>query len=411
MNIVVVGSGAREHAICHKLRIDGHKVTAVPGNPGIAQLCSIYLGDPKDLVADLFVIGPEAPLVDGLADELRAQGKLVFGPGKDGAMLEGSKAFMKQVAADAKVPTAGFATFDDIDKAIVHLETLSPPYVIKTDGLAAGKGVLVTDDLDHAKKDVFEKLSGISFGDAGRRVIIEEGLIGREVSLLLIVDGHKALALSPATDHKRLKDDDLGPNTGGMGAYSPVPWFDAISLNRAMTEIVEPTIEKLISLGIDYRGILYAGLMVTSQGPKLIEYNVRFGDPEAQVVLPRILDDLGVLMFDAASGNLQNAPIRFDERAGVAVVMAAKGYPDNVVTGALIQGADYLDSSGEVLIFHAGTSRDENGELRVCGGRVLTVAGYAPSIYEARTKAYLGVEKIAFSNAQWRTDVAAHALS
>ncbi len=410
MKIVVVGSGGREHAICYRLRIDGHEVIAVPGNPGIAEICDVYEGDPKSLDADLFVIGPEAPLVAGLADELRLMGKVVFGPGRDGARLEGSKAFMKEVAAKANVPTANYEVFEDTAQAHKFLEKMQAPYVVKTDGLAGGKGVLVTNDLDLAKRDVGEKLSGSTFGEAGRRVIIEEGLVGKEVSLLAITDGKKALALIPATDHKRLLNGDLGPNTGGMGAYAPVPWLSQAILDRAMTEIVQPTIDKLVELQIDYRGVLYAGLMITESGPKLIEFNVRFGDPEAQVVLPLIEGDFGQLMLEAALGNLLQTKIKSNGRAAVTVVMAAPGYPQKPVIGAKISlpPTDVLDR--DLVVFHAGTAKDEQGNLHVSGGRVLAITGIASSIETAREKAYKRLEVVYFQDAQWRDDIASNAL-
>ena len=256
-----------------------------PGNPAIPGSVTT---PPEAIEADLFVIGPEAPLVDGLADRLRAQGRLVFGPGADGARLEGSKAFMKELLASAGVPTAGHRAFTDPEPAIAYLRSLAAPFVVKTDGLAAGKGVLVTESIAEAEADVREKLSGESFGAAGERVVIEEGLTGPELSLLVVCDGTRAVPLAPAQDFKRLGDGDAGPNTGGMGAYSPVPGSGPEIVDLVMDRAVEPTLAALRAAGVDYRGVLYAGLMLTPDGPKVIEYNVRFGDPEAQVVLPRL---------------------------------------------------------------------------------------------------------------------------
>ena len=412
MKVVVVGSGGREHALCDTLAKEGHRVVATPGNPGIAECAEIAAGPAESLDADLFVVGPEAPLVDGLADRLRAQGKLVFGPGRDGAMLEGSKHFMKRVAAEAKLPTAAFAAFDETAAAFEYLESMTAPYVIKTDGLAAGKGVLVTTDLDEAKADVRAKLSGSAFGEAGRRVVIEEGMSGLEVSLLAVVDGQRAVALRPAADHKRLLDADRGPNTGGMGAYSPVPFFGPELERRAMAEIVEPAVARLAEMGVDYRGVLYAGLMLTQDGPKLVEFNVRFGDPEAQVVLPALGPGLGEFLAQAAAGHVGEPPaIRHGAAATATVVMAAPGYPESPRTGGVITGLDAAGAMPEVKVFHAGTRRGEGGEMLVAGGRVLSVTGFAQSMPDALTRAYAAIAEIHFEGAQFRSDIGASALA
>ena len=290
MRVCVVGSGGREHALAHALARTA-EVVVTPGNPGIPGSTGPGTA-PVDLSADLVVIGPEAPLVAGLADELRAAGRLVFGPGADGARLEGSKAYMKEVVAAAGVPTARHGAFDTAEPALDFLATLGPPWVVKTDGLAAGKGVLVTDSFDDAVADVRAKLAGTSFGDAGRRVVIEEGMVGPELSILAVCDGRRAIPLAPAQDFKRVGEGDTGPNTGGMGAYSPVPTAGDDVVGQVMDLFIEPTVAELVRRGIDYRGVLYAGLMLTPEGPKLVEYNVRFGDPEAEVVLPRYAGDL-----------------------------------------------------------------------------------------------------------------------
>ncbi len=291
--VCVVGSGGREHALALVLGRTAD-VVVTPGNPGITgatpeghTLTSVAT-PPEEIDADLFVIGPEAPLVDGLADRLRAAGRLVFGPGADGARLEGSKAFMKEMLAEAGVPTARFGVFDDPASAKAFLRELPGPWVVKTDGLAAGKGVLVTDSLAEAEADVDAKLSGSAFGEAGRRVVVEEGLVGEECSLLVVCDGERLAALAPAQDFKRCGDDDSGPNTGGMGAYSPVPSVDEALVATLVDQAVAPLVTALRARGIDYRGVLYAGLMLTPDGPKVLEYNVRFGDPETQVVLVRL---------------------------------------------------------------------------------------------------------------------------
>ena len=404
MRIVVVGSGGREHAICDTLAGEGHQVIATPGNPGIAQIGELTDESPEALDADLFVIGPEVPLVDGLGDRLRAQGKLVFGPGRDGAKLEGSKEFMKRVASEAGVPTARYNSFDQVGAAFDFLAEMAPPYVVKTDGLAAGKGVLVTNSLDDAKSDVVAKLSGTSFGEAGRRVIIEEGMVGTEVSLLVIVDGKRGVALSPAKDHKRLLEGDLGPNTGGMGAYSPVEFFGTAEIDAAMDDIVNPVIARMIELGIDYRGVLYAGLMITGTGPKLVEFNVRFGDPEAQVVVPQLLGCFGELLLGAAKGEITQVPPSY-EGALATVVMAAPGYPEATRVGGSILGVEAAHRSLDVKVFQAGTRQGEDGQLLVAGGRVLSVTGFGENAEAALRRAYTAVSAIEFEGAQFRRDI------
>lgn len=413
MKAVIVGSGAREHAIALALgrTVD---VVATPGNPGINgttleghTMLSVAV-PPDQLEADLFVIGPEAPLVDGLADRLRANGHLVVGPGADGAQLEGSKIFMKRLASSAGVPTAAFGVFDDRTRAEGFLDGLNGPYVVKADGLAGGKGVLVTEDLEEAKRDVADKLSGAAFGDAGRRVVIEEGLVGPELSLLVLVDGKRAVALPAAQDFKRLADGDLGPNTGGMGAYSPVPFATNSIVARVMDQIVEPSLGALRALGVDYRGILYAGCMLTPEGPKLIEFNVRFGDPEAEVVLARWGGDVFRTLVEVASGSLKSEP-QIREDASVCVVAAAGGYPQHPIQGAEIVGIEEADMVPGVTVLHAGTSRDDSGALRVAGGRVLAVSAVAPSLTEARRRVYQGIQTISFEGMQWRSDIAAGA--
>jgi phosphoribosylamine--glycine ligase len=413
MRAVVVGSGAREHALALALgrSVD---VVASPGNPGICgvtaeghTIASVPT-PPEELDADLFVVGPEAPLVDGLADRLRARGHLVFGPGADGARLEGSKAFMKQLVSSASVPTARYGVFEDPGAAERFLTTLPGPYVVKADGLAAGKGVLVTSDLGEARRDVASKLSGAAFGEAGRRVVIEEHLEGPELSLLVLADGTRAIALPAAQDFKRLGDDDLGPNTGGMGAYSPVPVAPEVVIDQIMTEIVEPSLQALRSLGIDYRGVLYAGCVLTAEGPKLIEFNVRFGDPEAEVVLARVTDDLFALLYDAARGAMRG-PVRISDDASICVVAASAGYPSAPVSGAEIHGLEAAGSVPGVSVLHAGTARDVHGTLRVAGGRVLGVRAVAASLSEARDRAYAAMSEIRFDGMQFRSDIARNA--
>lgn len=400
--VVVVGSGGREHALAHVLARSA-EVVVTPGNPGIPGSVAT---PPEDLDADLFVIGPEAPLVDGLGDRLRAAGRRVFGPGADGAALEGSKAWMKQVLVEAGVPTAAHGTFTEVDPALAFLDTMSGLYVVKTDGLAAGKGVVVTESLAEARDAVRAYLSGEAFGDAGRTVVIEEGLTGPELSVLAVCDGTRAVALAPAQDFKRVGDDDAGPNTGGMGAYSPVPAAGADVVATLMEGAVEPTLAALRARGIDYRGVLYAGLMLTPEGPKVLEYNVRFGDPETQVVVPRLTSDLVDLLGAAADGALGADPT-FDDGAAVTVVCASEGYPASPRTGDVIDGLDAASEVDGVTVFCAGVGADADGRLVTAGGRVLTVTGQGDDIAAARRRAYEAVGRLSWPGMHHRTDIAA----
>ncbi len=412
--VCVVGSGGREHALAVVLARTAD-VLVTPGNPGIGGTSpeghAITSVDtpPELLEADLYVIGPEAPLVDGLADRLRADGRLVFGPGADGARLEGSKAFMKELLAEAGVPTARFGVFTDVGPAVEFLRSLDGPWVVKTDGLAAGKGVLVTDSLDEAESDVAAKLSGDAFGSAGRQVVIEEGLTGSECSLLVLCDGERLAALAPAQDFKRRDDGDLGPNTGGMGAFSPVPSVDEALVASLVDEAVAPLVTALRARGIDYRGVLYAGLMLTPTGPKVLEFNVRFGDPETQVVLPRFEGDLGALLAEVAAGALVSTP-RFAPDPAVCVVLASEGYPDQPRTGDAVSGLAGAGSLPGVTVFHAGTAPSPaGGGVVTSGGRVLGITALGGTLSEARTRAYAGVDAIAWPGMQHRSDIALEA--
>jgi phosphoribosylamine--glycine ligase len=363
---------------------------------------------PSEIDADLFVIGPEAPLVDGLADRLRAAGQLVFGPGAEGARLEGSKAWMKEVLVEAGVSTAAHGTFSDEAAALAFLDTMDGLFVVKTDGLAAGKGVVVTTDRAEAVDAVRSYLSGDAFGDAGRTLVIEEGLTGPELSVLAICDGHDAVALAPAQDFKRLGDGDTGPNTGGMGAYSPVPLATSAAVDDLMDTAVRPTLAALRARGIDYRGVLYCGLMYTPTGPRVLEYNVRFGDPETQVVLPRLTSDLGALLAAAAAGDLTERADRptFDDGAAVTVVCASENYPTGPLTGDPIQGLAGASAIDGVSVFAAGVG-ERDGRLVTAGGRVLTVTGQGSTVGEARRRAYEAVSMISWPGMQYRTDIAA----
>jgi phosphoribosylamine--glycine ligase len=416
VRVCVVGSGGREHALAHTLARTAD-VVVTPGNPGMAPPITVADAHVDDVEADLYVIGPEAPLVAGLADTLRARGKPVVGPGADGALLEGSKAFMKEVLGAAGVPTARFATFDALQtkEACAYLETMPGPWVIKTDGLAAGKGVLVARTIEDARADVTAKLSGAAFGDAGRHVVIEEGLVGEECSLLVLCDGIRAVPLVPAQDFKRIGDGDKGPNTGGMGAYAPMPQVRAAGVDRLMDTAVLPLVEELRRRDIDYRGVLYAGLMLTDEGPKVIEYNVRFGDPETQVVLPLLASDAAALLLAVANGALDEAdPPAFADAAAVCVVLASAGYPESPRLGDEIEGlrADGQSVAGVAgaTVFHAGTGRHSaDGPFHTAGGRVLGVTAVAPTIAEARERAYAAAAPIEWEGMQLRHDIAAQA--
>lgn len=408
MRVCVVGSGGREHTLAHVLARTAD-VVVTPGNAGIPGSVAT---DPLGVDADLFVIGPDALLVDGLADRLRAVNRLVFGPGADGARLEGSKRWMKEVLDEAAVPTARHGAFNDLDPAVAFLRTLPPPWVVKTDGLAAGKGVLVTTDLAEAEADVVAKLSGRSFGDAGRTVVIEEGLSGPELSVLAVCDGTTAVALAPAQDFKRLGDGDAGPNTGSMGAYSPVPVAPPELVDAVLETAVLPTLAALRRRGIDYRGVLYAGLMLTADGPKVLEFNVRFGDPEAQVVLPRLASDcdLAALLAEAAAGRLRSPPM-FSPEAAVTVVCASEGYPAAPRTGDRILGLEAARAIEGVTVYCAGVAADASGALVTAGGRVLDVTAVAPTLAEARNRAYDAVARLSWSGMHHRTDIARDAAA
>ena len=400
--VVIVGSGGREHALADVIGRDAD-VQVTPGN---ALIPNSVATSPLEIEADLYVIGPEAPLVAGMADQLRNQGKLVFGPGADGAQLEGSKAWMKDLVMEAGVPTAQHGTFTDLIQAQSYLETMTAPYVIKTDGLAAGKGVLVTDSIDEAQTAVEEYLSGTAFGGAGEKIVLEEGLIGPEISILAITDGKKAVALSPAQDFKRLQNNDHGPNTGGMGAYSPVPIATPTLVNDVLDNFIQPTINTLNERGIDYRGVLYAGLMLTTEGPKLLEYNVRFGDPEAQVVLPRFETSLTKLLIEAASGNIKAEPT-FTSDAMVTVVCSTEGYPTTPKVGDPISGIEEATHThGIENVYAAGLDLNQKQQPITAGGRVLAITGRGNTIQIARKNAYIGADKIHWDGLHKRQDIA-----
>lgn len=410
---VVVGSGAREHALAWALAKTS-QVVVTPGNPGIAAHGITCVNTPAtELDADLFVIGPEQPLVEGLADALRAQGKIVFGPNADGAQLEGSKAFMKDFLAAANVPTAAYGVFKELEPAMAFLATMQAPYVIKTDGLAAGKGVLVTSDFDEAVADIKDKLSGSAFGDAGTTIIIEEGLDGQECSLIVLCDGKNVAALAPAQDFKRVGDNNTGANTGGMGAYAPMPGMSGDQVETVMRDIVAPTVTELRRRDIDFRGVLYAGVMLTSKGPKLLEYNVRFGDPETEVLAPLYDNGLYELLFQAGAGTL-SGEVPTPAQSCVTVILASKGYPQSSSKGDVISGlgvdGQLAHSLDGVTVFHAGSALDEDGNFVTNGGRVLAVTAIGATLREARTRAYEAASSITFEGKVMRSDIALAAI-
>jgi len=415
MKILVVGSGGREHALAWRLARGGHTVIAAPGNPGIeavATCAPIKVTDSDGLVAlatrervELVVVGPEAPLVAGLADRLRAAGVSTFGPGADGARLEGSKVFSKEFFARHGIPTSEFAVAATVAEADAAIDRLGDDVVVKADGLAAGKGVVVCSSRDEARAAARDMLTAHRFGAAGDRIVIERKIAGREVSILAVTDGRGLVVLPPAEDHKTIFDGDRGPNTGGMGTVSPA-WIGGDALARIEREVLAPTVAGLRAEGIDYRGVLYAGIMIDGAGtPWLLEYNCRFGDPETQPVLARMQSDLGELLAGAAAGALPAAPPRWDDRTAVCVVVAAAGYPDTPRTGDAIDGLDQ-ELGPDVVVFHAGTAR-QGGQLVSAGGRVLGVTALGRDVADARGRAYAAVDAIRLDGMQFRRDIGA----
>ena len=423
MNVLLIGSGGREHALAWKLAQSPlvTELTCAPGNAGIAEVANVVDVKADDVVGllalvqrggyDFVVVGPEQPLALGLVDALQERGVKVFGPTEAAAQLESSKAFTKDFCRRYNIPTAGYGVFTDVDEAKAYLKTMTPPYVLKSDGLAAGKGVVIPETLEEAETELDAFFSG-KFGDASTKVVIEEFMRGEEASFFAICDGGTALPLIAAQDHKRAYDGDRGPNTGGMGAYSPAPVFTDAVRDDVMAKIVIPTLHGMKKDGHPFTGVLFAGLMITADGPKLIEYNVRFGDPECQVVMRRLQSDLMELLVAAEAGSLDGveAPAWFDEPV-VNIVLASKGYPGDYKKGSVINGIEAVNEFDGVVVFHAGTRRGRNcGKLKANGGRVLNVTASGDTLRQAVERAYAAVDAVAWSAKEYRTDIAHRAL-
>lgn len=415
MKVLLIGSGGREHALAWKLSASPllSKLYCAPGNPGIAEFADLVdldvsdhaavIAFAKDHAVDLVIVGPEAPLVAGLSDDLRANNIQVFGPSKAAAQLEGSKGFTKDLCAQFDIPTGAYGRFNNAPKAKAYIRQQGAPIVVKADGLAAGKGVVVAMTVEEALDAVDACFEG-AFGSAGAEVVVEEYLDGEEASFFCICDGKTALALGSAQDHKRVGDGDTGVNTGGMGAYAPAPVMTAELVERTMRELIEPTMRGMEEIGAPFSGVLFAGLMITKDGPKLIEYNTRFGDPECQVLMMRLKSDLLELIKAAVDGKLDEVAIEWEDNPALTVVMAAEGYPTNVRKGSRIRGLEKFDGMERAKIFHAGTA-EKNGELIANGGRVLNITAIADTVVEAQTKAYEIVKQIDWPEGFYRNDI------
>jgi phosphoribosylamine--glycine ligase len=416
MRILVVGGGGREHALVWKISQSplAEKVFCAPGNPGTARLAENVSIAAEEVDAlthwavdnriDFVVIGPEAPLVLGLADRLDSSGVAVFGASAAAARLEGSKAFAKEVMAAAGIPTAAYGSFDALGPALAHARAAGGRVVVKADGLAAGKGVVVCGDLAEAEAALRSILVDRIHGAAGARVVVEELLAGPEASVIALVDGERVRVLPPAQDHKRIFDGDRGPNTGGMGAFSPTPTVDDALLAEVERLVLLPTVREMARRGTPFRGALYAGLMLTREGPRVLEFNARFGDPETQPILMRVQGDIVPALLAAARGDLSATTLRIDPRAAVAVVLAAEGYPGRVTVGDAVEGAEG-PFPPDVQVFQAGTRRDPDGRIVTSGGRVLTVCALGADRADAAARAYQALEQVQFRGAQFRRDI------
>ena len=421
MNVLIIGSGGREHALAWKIKQSPllTKLYCAPGNGGIAQVAQcvdIETTDIHGLISfakekriHLTIVGPEAPLVAGIVDAFEKEKLTIFGPSKKAAQLEGSKVFSKEFMQRSNIPTAAFKIFDNPDKAKKFLEKAEFPLVIKADGLAAGKGVVVCQKIDEAKKAIDEIMQDKIFKEAGNQIVIEECLFGDEVSILAISDGDDYLLFDACQDHKRIFDDDLGPNTGGMGAYSPVPLVDEELLKRVETRIIDPVIRGMRREGNPFRGILYVGLMITKEGPYVLEFNVRFGDPEAQVVLPRVENDLLEVITAACEYRLHEVDLKWDRRPCVCVVMSSGGYPGKYATGFEITGIESATKDPDIKVFHSGTKK-EGDKIVTSGGRVLGVIAMGEKFEKVIERVYVAVEKIKFDRCFFRRDIGVKVL-
>lgn len=420
MNILLLGSGGREHALAWKMAASPlvDRLFCAPGNAGIAREAecvdldiadhAAVIGFCRDNRIGFVVVGPEAPLCAGIVDDLEASGIKAFGPSRTAARLEGSKGFTKDLCRSAGIPTAAYERFRAAEPAKAYIREHGVPIVVKADGLAAGKGVFVAENVAEADAAI-EMILGGGLGAAGAELVIEEFLKGEEASFFALCDGETALPLASAQDHKRAFDGDQGPNTGGMGAYSPAPIVDPAMSARVMGDIIEPTLRAMKALGAPYKGVLYAGLMITADGPKLIEYNVRFGDPECQVLMPRLMSDLVPALLASRDGVLKSVDLRWYPDAALAVVMAAKGYPGSYAKGSVIDGLDDADAVEGVEIFHAGTEQ-RDGHVLANGGRVLDVTALGKTVSEARTRAYNALSRIRWPDGFYRHDIGWRAI-
>lgn len=421
MKILVVGGGGREHALVWKLKQSSQvdDIFCVPGNGGIAEEAEILNIDQSDYQTlasfakknsvGLTVVGPEAPLVGGLSDVFKEQGLKVFGPSSPAARLEGSKSFAKQLMNKYGIPTAEAREFTDYNEAAKYLGNLEEPYVIKADGLAAGKGVIIAGTVEQAQEAIKTCLIEKQFGSAGTKILIEECMAGPELSILAFCDGKRVLPMVPAQDYKRVYENDEGPNTGGMGSYSPVPIVTPGLYDQIVEKVLEPTVNGLISEGIEFRGIIYAGLMMTESGPRVLEYNVRFGDPETQAILPRLESDLLEPMLAVADGDLSGVELKWSKDVCTTVVLASGGYPGDYATGITITGLDEANAVPGVKVFHAGTKLVD-GKIVTAGGRVLNVSALGTDFTDARAKAYTAIDKIHFDGMHYRKDIALRAV-
>ena len=420
MNILLIGGGGREHSIAEALSKSSkiNELHCIPGNAGIEKIASCHnydISNQQEILnfcennnIDIVFIGPEIPLVEGLADYLNRNSFFTFGPNQKAAKLEGSKSFTKDMCKKYNIPTATYETFSNAKDALVYIDNHSIPLVIKVDGLAAGKGVIIAETRDHAINSVNEIFSG-KFGNAGDEIVIEEFLDGEEASYFIISDGESFIPLTSAQDHKRIGDGDIGLNTGGMGAYSPAPIMNKELEEKTINKIIKPTIKAMNDYGSPYIGILYAGLMIKDNEPKLIEYNVRFGDPECQVIIPRLENDLVELLVNVKEKNLDNYTLKWKENFAITIVLAAKGYPESYETGDEIKGLDAIGNIDDVEIFHAGT-KTKNNKIVTSGGRVLNINGYGKNLVDAKEKAYSLVKKINWSGCYYRKDIGWRAL-